>query len=65
MHHFELRNSADGVVGTAHCQQDGWRFMPRVSGRKPSTKRHETAVDSVPAWARKYLTRGEWRKVEA
>lgn len=66
---YELRYGADSsiLIGVAKVWCGGWRFFPRQSGRAPSRVPHQTALDSVPAWARKYMPAhgGEWRKVEA
>ena len=42
--------SDGGILGFVSLREDGWRFMPNVSGRSPSRKAHETFDGCIPRW---------------
>lgn len=50
--HVNRRLASGGTyrLGTAAKNEAGWRFLPAVSGRKTSTKAHETWEECLPRW---------------
>jgi len=56
----------DAVLGTCQPYTDGYRFIPNLSGRRPSRRSYPTANACVPAWALKlsdrFITRDEFHQ---
>lgn len=52
-----IKRLDDGSVfrlGTLSQLSNGvWRFLPNVSGRRPSTGRHLRAYDAIPRWIKR------------
>ena len=38
------------LLGTAAKNAAGWRFIPTVCGRRPSSKAHDTWEECLPRW---------------
>ena len=64
---YLVRDTATGtavLVGCCSHGRQGWRFIPRVSGRKTSRRAWPTAETCIPRWAKsnrnRLLTNLEW-----
>lgn len=56
---YELKHPNGYVLGYAVEDVTGWwRFLPRVSGRRPSAKTYPSADACLPPWARRRLKEG-------
>ena len=45
-----IRAANGRELGTVVARGDGFRFIPFVTGRKPSTKTHATPEEAIPSW---------------
>ena len=45
-----LQDGSTFLLGTATQNEQGWRFIPLVSGRHSSRKSHPTMEQCLPRW---------------